>query len=241
MPRATAHLIVALDVPGLRQARRWVERLSTHVSFFKIGSQFFTAAGPDGVRALVRAGARVFLDLKFHDIPNTAAQAAVAAASLGVEMLTVHASGGIEMMSAVRGALRRHCGERARPRVVAVTLLTSLDRADLRRLGWRGAPQTNVVRLARLAQKAGMDGVVAAPGEIRAIRRACGERFLIVTPGIRPAGSKPGDQARADAPAAAVCAAADYLVVGRPILTARDPLCTVREILAEMRLAARAR
>lgn len=235
MPPRTARLIVALDVSSLRAARRWVRRLRPHVSFFKIGSQLFTAEGPAAVRELVRLGANVFLDLKFHDIPNTVAQAAVAAADLGVCMLTVHASGGLEMMAATRAALRRHCGERKRPRIVGVTVLTSLDQKAMKRIGWRGSVQTNVVRLARLAQAAGLDGVVASPEEIAAIRRACGKKFLIVAPGIRPAGSRRADQARATTPAVATRAGAEYLVVGRPILEARDPLGVVEQILHEVR------
>lgn len=235
MPPPTARLIVALDVSSLRAARRWVRRLRPRVSFFKIGSQLFTAEGPAAVRELVRLGAEVFLDLKFHDIPNTVAQAAVAAADLGVRMLTVHASGGREMMAAAREALRRHCGKRERPRIVAVTLLTSLDKKAMERVGWRGSVRTNVVRLARLAQAAGLDGVVASPEEIVAIRRACGKKFLIVAPGIRLAGSRRADQARRATPAAAIDAGADYLVVGRPILEARDPLRAVKQILSEMR------
>lgn len=237
MPPRTARLIVALDVPTLSAARRWVRRLRPHVSFFKIGSQLFTAEGPPAVRELVRLGADVFLDLKFHDIPNTVAGAVVAAASLGVSMLTVHASGGVEMMAAAREALRRHCGERERPRIVAVTLLTSLDENTTRRMGCRGTVRSNVVRLARLAQAAGLDGVVASPEELAAIRRACGEKFLIVTPGIRPAGARRGDHARVATPGAAVAAGADYLVVGRPILDAREPVHLVKQILDEMRMS----
>lgn len=238
MLRPSAHLIVALDVPDLVSARRWVRRLAGHVEFFKIGSQLFTAEGPRAVREVMRTGARVFLDLKFHDIPNTAAQAALAAAELGVAMLTVHAAGGVEMMAAVRAALARRFGERERPRVVAVTMLTSLERRAMGLLGFRGDVERNVLRLARLAQAAGMDGVVGAPREIRALRRACGEKLLIVTPGIRPAGSGRSDQARIATPAAAVRAGANYLVVGRPILQARNPVRTVERILAEMRTSA---
>lgn len=236
MPPGPADLIIALDVAGAEPARRWVRRLSRQVSFFKIGSQLFTAAGPRVVREAKALGARVFLDLKFHDIPNTVANAAVAAAELGADMLTLHAGGGVKMMAAARSALSREYGAR-RPRIVAVTVLTSLDRAALGRLGWRGSVRENVVRLARLAREAGMDGVVAAPGEIRAIRQACGEKFLIVTPGIRPSGAASGDQARVATPRAALEAGANYLVVGRPILAARNPIRAVRKILDEMRSA----
>jgi orotidine-5'-phosphate decarboxylase len=213
------------------------ERLQGHMGMFKVGSELFTAEGPVTVRYLVTTGQRVFLDLKFHDIPNTVRAAARKAAELGVSMVNVHASGGRKMMeAALEGA---HCvgtgaGNGARPRVLAVTILTSLEGQDLEELGISGTPVEAVVRLARLAQSAGLDGVVASPREIIAIRQACGPGFLIVTPGIRPASAATNDQARIATPGSAIAAGADYLVVGRPITGAADPVAAADAIVAEM-------
>jgi orotidine-5'-phosphate decarboxylase len=232
-----AKLIVALDFPRLGPALRMARRLRGRVSLFKIGKELFTAEGPRAVRAIARTGAGVFLDLKFHDIPNTVAGAVAAAAQLpGVRLLNVHALGGEAMLRAARKALGR---SRRRPRLLAVTVLTSLDRAALRAVGLSGSPRTRAVVLARLAKRAGSDGVVASPEEIRAIRRACGEKFLIVVPGIRPAGASRGDQRRTATPAAAIRAGADYLVVGRPITRARDPRRVAEEVLSEIAAARR--
>jgi orotidine-5'-phosphate decarboxylase len=216
---------------------------------FKVGSELFTAEGPVPVRYLVTTGQRVFLDLKFHDIPNTVRAAAREAAELGVSMVNVHASGGRKMMeaalegarSALQSVSRRMqgsagiaVGDEARPRVLAVTILTSLESQDLEELGISGTPVEAVLRLARLAQSAGLDGVVASPREISAIRQACGPGFLIVTPGIRPASAATNDQARIATPASAIAAGADYLVVGRPITGAPDPVAAADAIVAEM-------
>ena len=226
-------LIVALDVPGAAQAEALVERLKGIVGMFKVGSQLFTAAGPDFVRGLTSRGGSVFLDLKYHDIPNTVANAVAAAASLGVSLLDVHALGGLEMMRAAVAA-----GHGAGPRLLSITVLTSHDESNLARLGLSGGITACVRRLALLAREAGMDGVVASPHEVALIREACGVDFLVVTPGIRPAGSKPGDQARAATPAAALRAGASYLVVGRPITEAADPAEAARAVLAQMESAA---
>jgi orotidine-5'-phosphate decarboxylase len=240
---------VALDLPSGNTATRMAERLQGHAGMFKVGSELFTAEGPVPVRYLVTTGLRVFLDLKFHDIPNTVRAAAREAAELGVSMLNVHASGGRKMMEAalegVRSALQSVSrrtegsggtagGDEARPKVLAVTILTSLETRDLGELGISGAPVEAVIRLARLAQSAGLDGVVASPREISAIRQACGPGFLIVTPGIRPAATAANDQARIATPASAIAAGADYLVVGRPITGAPDPVAAADAIVAEM-------
>ena len=214
---------------------------------FKVGSELFTAEGPVPVRYLVATGHRVFLDLKFHDIPNTVRAGAREAAQLGASMVNVHASGGRKMMEAAlegaRSALATVWGNpgrpqgppvQAAPKVLAVTILTSLEIQDLEELGISGTPMEAVVRLARLAQSAGLDGVVASAREISAIRQACGPEFLIVTPGIRPASAAANDQARIATPASAIAAGADYLVVGRPITGTPDPAAAADAIVAEM-------
>jgi orotidine-5'-phosphate decarboxylase len=228
-------LIVALDTSRLNQAVALARRLQGLAGCFKIGSELFTAAGPRAVEAIAALGAQIFLDLKFHDIPNTVAGAVAAAARLpGILLLNVHASGGFEMMQAAARALPRG---RRRPKLLGVTLLTSLDAAALRRIGIAGPPAARVVKLSKLAQRAGLDGVVASPREVRAIRRACGHRFLLVVPGVRPGWAARGDQARVATPADAVRAGADYIVVGRPITAARDPHAAARRILEEISAA----
>jgi orotidine-5'-phosphate decarboxylase len=183
-----------------------------------------------------RRGADVFLDLKFHDIPNTVAKAGVEAARLGVKFFDVHAAGGAEMMERTRADVAAVCRREAlrRPRILAVTVLTSLGRADLRQVGVAAEVAVQVTRLARLAQQSGMDGVVASPREIAAVRRACGARFLVVTPGVRLAAAGTDDQKRVETPADAMRAGADYLVVGRPIGAAPDPVSAARAVVADM-------
>ncbi len=230
-------LVVALDLATGDAATRMAEKLEGHVGMFKVGSELFTAEGPVTVRYLVTTGHKVFLDLKFHDIPNTVRAAAREAAELGVSLVNVHASGGRKMMEAAlegvcAGAAGSGSGER--PKVLAVTILTSLESGDLEELGISGTPVEAVIRLARLAKSAGLDGVVASPREISALREACGPRFLIVTPGIRPATAATNDQARIATPASAIAAGADYLVVGRPITGASDPVAAADAIAAEM-------
>jgi len=229
-------LIVALDVDKLKDAEKIVERLHPDVTFFKIGKQLFLNAGPESIRMVRRHGCDVFLDLKFHDIPTTVAKAGVEAARLGVRFFNVHASGSIEMMEKTRievAAAARREGLR-RPKILAVTVLTSLGARDLRRVGIADAVENQVVRLARLAKKAGMDGVVASPLEVARIRRNGGKGLLIVTPGVRPVTASRDDQKRVLSPGEAVRAGADYLVVGRPITEASDPRAVVREIVADM-------
>jgi len=241
-------LIVALDLPSGSAATQMAERLHGHVGLFKVGSELFTAEGPVTVRYLVTTGHKVFLDLKFHDIPNTVRAAAREAAELGVSLVNVHASGGRKMMEAAVEGVRSTISSsdpgqpQGRPlqpvtKVLAVTILTSLEAQDLRELGISGTPMEAVVRLARLAQTAGLDGVVASAREIAAIRQACGPDFLIVTPGIRPASSATNDQARIATPSSAIAAGADYLVVGRPIIGAPDPVAAADAIVAEMETA----
>jgi orotidine-5'-phosphate decarboxylase len=226
-------LIVALDTPGLPAAEALVERLAGVVAHFKVGSALFTAVGPPAVEMIRRRGGRVFLDLKYHDIPATVAGAVEAAARLGVGLLTVHASGGAAMLRAAAEAARAAGSDR--PRIVAVTVLTSLDRAALHReLGVPVAVEGHAVHLAALAFEAGCDGVVASPHEAARLRAILGPKALIVTPGIRPPGGPSHDQARTATPAMAVRAGADYLVVGRPITGAADPAAAAAALLAEL-------
>ena len=237
---AADRVLVALDVETLDDASALLDRLAGVVTGCKIGSQLFTAAGPAAVEAARKRDVRVFLDLKFHDIPNTVAGAVREATRLGVFMLTIHASGGVAMMRAAAESARAAAAEFkvARPLVVGVTVLTSLDRRALEReVGVPTTVERHALDLATRAREAGLDGVVASPQEIRTLRRAMGPRWVIVTPGVRPAagGGAPDDQARTATPAAAVAAGADYLVVGRPIVQAPDPVAAARAILSELR------
>ena len=233
-------LIFALDVETFAEADRLVALLAKDVGVFKVGKQLFLHSGPEVVRMIHRYGVDVFLDLKFHDIPHTVARAGVEAARLGVRFFDLHASGSFEMMERTHAEVTRVCRREAirRPKILAVTVLTSLGRSDLRRVGVADEVEHQVVRLARLARKAGMDGVVTSPLEIARIRRECGRGFLIVTPGVRPARrdapAEPDDQKRIMTPEEAMRLGADYLVLGRPIRDARDPLAAVQEVVAEM-------
>jgi orotidine-5'-phosphate decarboxylase len=227
-------IIVALDVEDLPAALRLVELLHNDVGAFKIGKQLFTASGPDAVRQVHERGGRVFLDLKFHDIPTTVAKASLEAARLGVFMFNMHALGGFAMMQEAVRAVRATPGAQAGPLMIAVTVLTSMGPDDLKPLGLTLPVDELVVRLARLAKEAGMNGVVASPREIGLIKKACGPDFLVVTPGIRPAGAEANDQKRAMTPGEAVQAGADFIVVGRPITHAIDPQAAARSIAQEM-------
>jgi len=229
-------LIVALDVGDLGEVKELVKLLASEVGMFKVGKQLFTHAGPQAVRLIQELGGEVFLDLKFHDIPNTVAKAAVEATRLGVKMFNVHASGSLEMMRATAKEARRVCHQQnlRKPIMLAVTVLTSLNQDDLKRVGVDGRVADQVVRLALLTKEAGMDGVVASPHEVADIRSACGRRFVIVTPGIRPRDAGRNDQQRVMTPADAIQASVDYIVVGRPILAAKDPVAAARKIIAEM-------
>jgi orotidine-5'-phosphate decarboxylase len=232
-PKPEDRLIVALDFPGLAGAESLMDRLSKRVSYFKIGLQLFTASGPRAIEAVKRRGARVFLDLKYHDIPNTVAGAVGAAASLGVDMLNLHASGGPAMMLSAAEAAGRAS---FKPKLLAVTALTSLDTESLEKtFGISGlSVEALVVRLASLSRDSGLDGVVASPREIASLRKSFGKEFVILTPGIRPSGSPPDDQNRTATPSEAVSRGADYIVVGRPITQAPDPLEAAGKILTEM-------
>jgi len=234
-------LIVALDVGDLGEVKELVKLLASEVGMFKVGKQLFTHAGPQAVRLIQELGGEVFLDLKFHDIPNTVAKAVVEATRLGVKMFNVHASGSLEMMRATAKEARRVCHQQnlRKPIMLAVTVLTSLNQDDLKRVGVDGRVADQVVRLALLTKEAGMDGVVASPHEVADIRSACGRRFVIVTPGIRPRDAGRNDQQRVMTPADAIQASVDYIVVGRPILAAKDPVAAARKIIAEMQGAGR--
>lgn len=225
MMQPSDRLVVALDASAREDILRLADQLRGVAGVLKIGLQAFIANGPAIVRGLTGRGDRVFLDLKIHDIPNTAKHAIAEAESLGASIATVHAAGGESMLRAcVSDSLL----------VLAVTVLTSLDDRELQRVGFDGTPVANAVRLARLAQSCGLRGVVASPLEIAPIREACGSDFVILTPGIRPAGSDAGDQRRTMTPREAVAAGADYIVVGRPITSAADPRSAAQKIVDEM-------
>ncbi len=234
-------LIVALDVDDLEQAAELVRQLAGEVGMFKIGKQLFTHAGPQAVRQIQELGGEIFLDLKFHDIPNTVAKAAIEATRLGVKMFNVHASGSLEMMRLTAKEVRRVCRQQKlrKPIMLAVTVLTSLNQDDLQRVGVERKVADQVVRLALLTKEAGMDGVVASPHEVADIRDACGRRFVIVTPGIRPSDGNRDDQQRIMTPQNAVRGGVDYIVVGRPIIEAKDPVAAARAIVADMQLGAK--
>jgi orotidine-5'-phosphate decarboxylase len=222
-------LIVALDVDDLSQVRELVENLGDTVSWFKIGKQLFTRHGAEAVSLVKEAGHKVFLDLKYHDIPNTVAQAVRSAAAIGADMVNVHAGGGPSMLKAASEA----AGESG-VLLLAVTVLTSLDAAELEAIGFNRSPKEQVLRFARLTQDNGVPGVVCSALEIGPIREACGEDFVLVVPGIRPAGSARGDQKRVMTPGEAAAAGANYIVVGRPITQAEDPAAAARAIQAEL-------
>lgn len=233
-------LIVALDVDTPAQALGLVKELRDVAGMFKIGSTLFTLAGPQIVKDVVASGAKVFLDLKFHDIPHQVAGSARSVAQLGVSLFTLHASGGAEMMQRAVEAVSEVAEREGtiRPAVLAVSVLTSMDAASLSQIGINSSPEETVLRLVKLAEQSGVDGVVASPQEAARIRASVAKReFLIVTPGIRPAGKDAGDQRRVSTPEAALNAGADYLVVGRPITAAADPIAAAREIAAEMERA----
>lgn len=229
-------LIAALDVPTRDDAERLVERLGTSVSYYKVGMELFYALGGDIVAWLKEREKKVFLDLKLHDIPNTVGNGLCSLLRLRPDILNVHTAGGLRMMQTAREALHRAADEMGVPcpRLIGVTVLTSMDAQDWTGLGHTGTIADAVLRRAKLAQEAGLDGVVASPAETAEIRRACGDDFLIVTPGIRPAGASHDDQRRVMTPAGAMRAGASQIVVGRAIYAAENPRAAAEEILKEM-------
>ncbi len=231
MRREGARVIVALDYPDARPALELAARLDPAACRLKVGKELFTAAGPQLVRELVGKGFGVFLDLKFHDIPNTTAAACRAAADLGVWMLNVHAGGGRRMMQAAREAVDMSTHK---PLLIGVTVLTSMDETALRETGVERNPREQVLHLAGLAQQSGLDGVVCSAREAAELRARFGPDFVLVTPGIRPAGTDAGDQSRIMTPGSAIRAGSDYLVIGRPITQAADPLSALQRINQEV-------
>ncbi len=231
MTVSTPRLIVALDYPTADLALTLVERLDPALCRLKVGKELFTRSGPALIKALHQRGFTVFLDLKYHDIPNTVARACQAAADLGVWMVNVHAFGGRRMMQAASEALAHY---RQRPLLIAVTVLTSLTEADLQEIGLAGDLSLTARRLAGLARDSGLDGVVCSAREAPLLRQACGDDFQLVTPGIRLADSASDDQRRVMTPQAAIANGADYLVIGRPVTQADDPVATLRRIAASI-------
>lgn len=231
-----SRLIFALDVESTAEAIALLDRLVGEVGMFKVGKQLFMHAGPQIVQAIRERRGEVFLDLKFHDIPRTVAKAGAEATRMGVRMFDVHASGSFDMMRRTVSEVNKVCRTEGlrRPKILAVTVLTSLNREDLKRVGISGKVEDQVVRLAHLAQEAKMDGVVASPQEVTPIRKDCGRGFLIVTPGVRLAGGTWEDQKRVMTPEAAIRGGADYLVIGQPIRDAGDPVAAARAIVADM-------
>ena len=235
--KAADRLIIALDIDNDEEALGLVADLKESVGMFKVGHQLFTAYGPDIVRRIIGMGGRVFLDLKYHDIPNTVAKASAEAAKLGVSIFNVHSLGGLDMMKAAAAAAKEAAGKHGLPEpiVLAVTVLTSMDEMSLRReLKITRSLQREVVHLARLAQRAGMHGVVASPQEIKMLRRSVRGEFVILTPGVRPAWAAKDDQKRVMTPGEAVKTGADFIVVGRPVLKAPDRKAAVQKILEEI-------
>lgn len=221
-------VLIALDYDDQQTALNFVKQLSPDTCRLKVGKEMFTYFGPAFVKKLIDLGFDVFLDLKFHDIPNTVAKAVTAAAKMGVWMVNVHASGGVEMMTKAKQALEQF-GDDA-PLLIAVTVLTSMDAAELSRLGVDKTPEEQVIYLAKLAKESGLDGVVCSAQEAKKLKAELGDEFKLVTPGIRPAGSDAGDQKRIMTPKQAIEDGSDYLVVGRPITTASDPVTVLEEI-----------
>ena len=230
-------LIVALDVDTLEKAIHLTKLLSPHVGAFKVGMQLYNSVGPEVIYTLKNLGANIFIDLKLHDIPNTVAQASKVLTSHGVNILNVHAAGGKEMMQSAAQAVSQAAQEQGipRPLVIAVTVLTSISHQVFQEeIGFAGEIEAKVVAWAKLAKEAGLDGVVASPKEIKALRQACGPDFVIITPGIRPSGGAMNDQKRVTTPQEAIAAGATYIVVGRPITACSNPIEAAKSIVSEM-------
>lgn len=224
-------IIVALDTDTRATALSLTRQLRGQVGVFKIGSQLFTAEGPELVREIIEMGEKVFLDLKFHDIPNTVTQVVAVAASMGVSMLTLHTLGGLSMLEAAARQVRESLIPAKRPLLIGVTVLTSMSDSDLEEVGVSAKAEAQVVRLAGLALKAGLDGVVASPNELLQLREQYGQALKLIIPGVRPPGSSSHDQARTATPAEAIRAGADYLVIGRPITASSDLPGSVQRIV----------
>lgn len=224
-------VIVALDYNDEKKALEFVDRVSSDLCRLKVGNELFTSAGPKFVAKLVDKGFKVFLDLKYHDIPNTVSRACEAAADLGVWLVDVHTSGGPVMMSAAAEALSKY---RERPYLIGVTVLTSMDSSQLNSIGVTAEPKEQVIRLAKLAKESGLDGIVSSAQEVTLIKTNVAAPFICVTPGIRPAGASIGDQKRIMTPAEAIAAGSDYLVIGRPITQAEDPVKALVDINASI-------
>jgi orotidine-5'-phosphate decarboxylase len=238
-PDARARLAVALDLPDHAALLAMARRVAPEAGILKLGLEAFVAEGPSLVRTLVESGAGVFLDLKLHDIPNTVSRAAAAAVRTGASIVNCHAAGGTEMMKAFGEGARAAAAKAGlkTPKLIAVTILTSLDAAAVRAVGLEGSPREAALRLAILAKESDLDGIVCSPEEIETIRAACGGDFLLVVPGVRPRGEAAGDQRRVATPSDAIRAGADLLVVGRPITGASDPAAAARAIVAEIAAA----
>lgn len=229
--KADPKIIVALDYPDSQPALDLVNQLDPELCRLKVGKELFTSAGPQLVVDLQDKGFEIFLDLKFHDIPNTVAKACEAAAQLGVWMVNVHALGGKKMMQAAKEAVSKYANP---PKLIAVTILTSMDEADIAQVGLKGTPADNVISLAALAKDADIDGVVCSPKEVAQLRQELGDEFLLVTPGVRPAGASMDDQKRTMTPKQALQEGSSYLVIGRPITKAENPLEALRGICTEI-------
>lgn len=231
-------LIIALDVDTAAKALAIVDKLKNDVKFFKVGFELFSSCGPSIVEDIARKGCKVFLDLKYHDIPNTVSKSAVSITKLGAFMFNVHALGGYDMMKKTADAVREEAARLKipRPRVIAVTVLTSMDEIALKNIGISDNMNAEVLRLAKLAQSAGLDGVVASPSEIRLLRESLGEDFLIVTPGVRPSWAAIGDQKRIATPKEAVVSGASFIVVGRPVTDSPDQVGAARKIIEEIKI-----
>lgn len=236
---ASERLIIALDVNGYDEAAKTIDALSGVAKWFKVGSQLFTSAGPKIIEKIKSADIKVFLDLKFHDIPTTVSLAGQAAVDLGVDLFNVHAFGGEQMMKKLSKDIDDYCSKNSKPRplIVAVTVLTSMDATSLSELGLEQEPRDMVSHLASIAKISGLDGVVASPEEASEIKSKIGSEFLVITPGIRPVWASKDDQRRVKTPLEAIKAGADYLVIGRPILKAQNPVEAIDKILEEVNFA----
>ncbi len=227
----TPKIIIALDYPDEKSAMTMLQQLTPELCRIKIGKELFVSTGPQLVEKIVNMGFDVFLDLKFHDIPNTVASACKAAANLGVWMLNVHASGGLKMMQSAQQSIANVANK---PLLIAVTILTSLDNTALAEIGYKREVFDQVLHLAKLTKSAGLDGVVCSPHEAKAIKSECGNKFMLITPGVRPLGSKLNDQSRIMTPQEALDAGSNYLVIGRPITASDNPLKALESISQEI-------